>query len=67
MELRLRLERCAGHALCHTVDAEMFPLDDSGYSTLQPQHVTPGNEAPARGGVAICPEQALVLETNGAG
>lgn len=67
MELWLRPERCAGHALCHTIDAEMFPLDDSGYSTLQPQQVTAGNETHARGGVAICPERALVLDTDDAG
>lgn len=62
MKLWLRAERCAGHARCHTVDAELFPLDDDGYSTLQPQQVTARNEKLARDGVAICPEQALVFD-----
>jgi ferredoxin len=66
MKLWLRAERCAGHALCHAVDSTMFPLDDSGYSTMQPHDVAADHEVHARRGVAMCPEQALVLESQGA-
>ncbi len=65
MQLRLQPERCAGHALCQAIDAELFPLDDAGYSTLEQQQVTPALEGTARRAVAICPEQALVLDPDG--
>jgi ferredoxin len=61
MQLRLQPERCAGHALCHAIDPELFPLDDAGYSTVEPQQVTATLEGTARRAVAICPEQALAL------
>lgn len=67
MKLWLRAERCAGHALCHTVDSAMFPLDDGGYSTMQPHDLATDQEAQAQRGVARCPERALVLETPDAG
>lgn len=66
MQLRLEPGRCAGHALCHGVDVELFPVDDAGYSTLQPQQVAAALEGPVRRAVAICPEQALVLEADDA-
>jgi ferredoxin len=62
-EVKIALDRskCAGHALCNAVAAELFPLDDEGYSVLQPQIVAERNEQPARDGVASCPETALRL------
>jgi ferredoxin len=62
MKVRLEQARCVGHAQCYAVDPELFPIDDSGYSSLQQYEVKPGDEALVRDGVAACPELALVLE-----
>lgn len=37
---------CQGHALCHAVDPDVFPLDELGYSAIER-------------GVAQCPERAI--------
>jgi ferredoxin len=62
MKIRLDADRCVGHAQCYAVNPDMFPLDDAGYSVLEPHTVRPEDEPIARDGVASCPEQALVLE-----
>lgn len=53
---------CAGHARCYAVDPELFPIDDMGYSALQPRDVAPAEEELAREGVEACPERALYLD-----
>lgn len=62
--VRVRVDnaKCSGHARCYAVDPELFPIDDSGYSSLQPREVKPEDEQATRAGVAACPENALVLE-----
>lgn len=62
MKVRLDSDRCAGHALCNSISDEIFPLDDCGYSILQPHDVKPGDEELTRQGVEACPEGALILE-----
>lgn len=62
MKIRLDVDSCAGHALCSAVDSDLFPLDDGGYSTLEPHIVAAEHEALVRDGVAACPEGALILE-----
>lgn len=62
MKVRLEQAKCVGHAQCYAVDPELFPIDDSGYSTLEAHDVRPGDEQATRDGVAACPELALVLE-----
>lgn len=62
MKIRLERSKCAGHAQCYAVDEDMFPIDDEGYSILEPHVVTPGDERLARDGVASCPELALIIE-----
>jgi ferredoxin len=62
MKVLLEQDRCVGHAQCYAVDPELFPIDDSGYSTLEQYEVKPEDEAVVRDGVAACPELALVLE-----
>lgn len=62
MKVRLDRSRCAGHALCNSVDPEIFPLDDDGYSILEPHVVEPGDEERTREGVDACPEMALILD-----
>jgi ferredoxin len=60
--MSLNRSKCAGHALCYTVAPELFPLDDEGYSILQPRVVAESDEQRARDGVAACPEGALSLD-----
>lgn len=62
MKVRLEQSKCVGHAQCYAVDQELFPIDDSGYSTLEEHEVLPGDEQATRDGVAACPELALILE-----
>lgn len=62
MRIRLDSSRCTGHAQCNAVDPDLFPIDDAGYSTLQPHEVKPEDEEATRAGVGACPESALVLE-----
>ncbi len=62
MKVRLDQPRCVGHAQCHAVDPELFPIDDSGYSILEEHEVRPADAALIREGVAACPEMALILE-----
>ena len=62
MKVRLEQDKCVGHAQCYAVDQELFPIDDSGYSTLEAHDVLPGDEQATRDGVAACPELALILE-----
>jgi ferredoxin len=62
MKVRLDQTRCVGHAQCYAVDPDLFPIDDSGYSTLEQREVKPEDEQLTRDGVAACPELALVIE-----
>lgn len=62
MKIRLEREKCAGHALCYGVDPDLFPIDDEGYSILEPHAVDPADEQTLREGVAACPERALILD-----
>lgn len=62
MKIKLERGKCVGHAQCHAVDPEMFPIDDAGYCILEAHVVPAADEDRARQGVAACPERALVLE-----
>ncbi|NKY54578.1 ferredoxin [Nocardia flavorosea] len=62
MRLRLETGRCAGHALCHVMDPDLFPLDDDGYSTVAATDLDADQVDHARRGVGACPERALVIE-----
>lgn len=62
MKVRLEKSRCVGHAQCYAVDPNLFPIDESGYSTLEERGVRPEDEQSTRDGVASCPEMALILE-----
>jgi ferredoxin len=61
MKVWLERDKCVGHAQCHAVNPDLFPIDDDGYSTLEAHQVAAGNEQAARDGVAACPEIALRL------
>lgn len=62
MKVRLERAKCAGHAQCYAVDPDLFPIDDDGYSILEPHAVDPADEQTIRDGVASCPELALIVE-----
>lgn len=62
MKVRLEKSKCVGHAQCHAVDPDLFPIDDSGYSILEEREVRPEDAQLARDGVASCPEMALLIE-----
>jgi ferredoxin len=62
MKVRLEQSRCVGHAQCYATDPDLFPIDDSGYSTLEDHEVDPADVQTVRDGVAACPELALTLE-----
>lgn len=62
MRVRLDKSKCQGHAQCHAVDPRVFPIDEMGYSSLQPHEVEAGDEEKTRRGVAACPEGALILD-----
>jgi ferredoxin len=53
--------RCAGHARCAAIAAQLFELDDNGYIGFDQKRVPDGEEDPARRGVRACPERALKL------
>ncbi len=62
MKVRLEQSKCVGHAQCHAVDPDLFPIDESGYSSLEERQVRPEDEQLTRDGVASCPEMALILD-----
>jgi ferredoxin len=62
VKVRVEQSRCVGHAQCYAVDPEIFPIDDSGYSTLEEHEVAAEDAQATRDGVASCPEMALVLD-----
>ena len=62
MKVRLEESRCVGHAQCYAVDPNQFPIDESGYSTLEEHDVRPEDEQVVRDGVASCPEMALIID-----
>lgn len=59
MRVRLDRAKCSGHAQCYAVSAELFPIDEAGYSVLEESVVRPEDEAAVRSGVDACPEEAL--------
>ncbi|TDH48348.1 ferredoxin [Mycobacterium eburneum] len=62
MRIHLERDKCSGHARCYAVNPDLFPIDDSGYSTVTDHDVAPDDQASVREGVAACPETALRLE-----
>lgn len=62
MKIHVDNSKCMGHAQCYAIDPDLFPIDDSGYSVLQPTEVAAADEAHARQGVEACPERALIID-----
>lgn len=61
MRAELDRSRCSGHARCHAVDPDLFPIDDDGYSVLEPFDVPADRLDIVRRAVDACPELALSL------
>lgn len=59
MKIAVDQNKCSGHARCYAAAAELFPLDDLGYSAVTEEEIPAGEEARARAGVASCPERAI--------
>ncbi|MRJ77260.1 ferredoxin [Aeromicrobium sp. SMF47] len=59
MKIAVNQDKCSGHARCYAADAELFPLDDLGYSAVTEEEVPAGAEDRARAGAASCPERAI--------
>jgi ferredoxin len=62
MKVRVDASKCMGHALCYAIDPDLFPVDDEGYSALEPHEVRSEDAATTKQGVDACPEMALILE-----
>ena len=58
-------ELCMGHGRCNATDADLYPLDELGFSALKergPVAVPTGLEAKAREGADACPERAISVD-----
>jgi ferredoxin len=63
MRVMVDRDKCQGHAICHMLKPELFPLDDLGYSALDDTEVGEADEDRVRRVVASCPEQALSVRS----
>ena len=63
MKISVDNSKCEAHGQCNAVDAELFPLDDEGYSVVgKGREVPAGKEDLAREGVDACPMVALSVD-----
>ena len=54
--------KCAGHARCFATGAEVYPIDDDGYTALDGVvEIDDELAGLARLGAAACPERAIAL------
>ncbi|OAA27385.1 ferredoxin [Frankia sp. EI5c] len=60
--MRIVVDRalCVGHARCHALEPDLFPIDDLGYvDVTDPELPAADQAARARRAAAACPERAL--------
>lgn len=50
---------CCGHGRCAIAAPEIYQLDENGYCGIESLELRPGQEAAARVGALVCPEQAI--------
>lgn len=60
MKVVIDRKNCVGHARCHAVAPELYPLDDLGYIDSDGFDVPAGMEAAARSGARACPERVIL-------
>lgn len=63
MKVSVDAKRCQGHARCIAFAAEVFAIDDEGYSHVREgfETVTPDLREGVRKACANCPENAIVI------
>jgi ferredoxin len=67
MKVRVDADRCQGHNRCYAIAPDLFTVDDFGIAHAASDDPIPGDrEAAARRAALDCPEQAVVLEDDGA-
>jgi ferredoxin len=61
--MRIEVDRaaCEGHARCHEVSPELFPLDELGYSAVESLNVEGADRELASRAAFECPERAIKL------
>ena len=52
---------CVGHARCHALEPDLFPIDDLGYVDVTELEVPADLAARARRAVSACPERAIAV------
>lgn len=62
MKLKVDHSRCQGHAQCYAADPDLYPLDDDGYSSVEPHTVRPADEERIRQGVDACPMGVFTVD-----
>jgi ferredoxin len=65
MHVRVDLDVCQGHGVCHMSAPEVYELDpEDGHSIVMVDPVPPELEGHARLGVDSCPERAISVLPN---
>ena len=67
MRIRIDRARCQGHARCWSESAELYPLDDEGFTAISEAGVPEHLRDDARRGAAACPERAISIDEDVAG
>lgn len=61
-EDRIDKAACVGNARCAAVAADLYPLDEDGYVSIEGFTVPDGQEMLARRGAKACPERIIFVE-----
>jgi ferredoxin len=67
MKVIIERAKCVGHARCHTIAPDLYPLDDLGYIDSDGFEVTAGQEEAARNGARACPERIIRTQNDPSG
>jgi len=60
-QIRVDREKCSGHARCFAAEPDLFPIDESGFVTVDVADVPAGQEHRAKAGALACPEGAITI------
>jgi ferredoxin len=62
MLIRVDKEACQGHARCHAMAPDVYPIDDNGFCAITTLEVTSdADKRQALDGAASCPERAITV------
>lgn len=59
MKVSVDADRCRGHGLCCIIAADVFMLNENGYSVVRDPDVPAELEEDVREAAHACPEQAI--------